>query len=734
MHKYNKVSCALMTSALALSMFGTTACRRAPSSTEGTTALSTAVSSETDNGKEEPSDDTTDSTSETTDPRPMDPIEQQAKTLAAELGVTDEELHGKYDLFLKYADIVVNNPKLGEWRAYALHVFPILADHLTKENEEYFMGNLKDLLMKSLVLSDAAGEYIEQSNQIRIYGDGIVYETESTYTTAFHELIHFIDDTVDGKKTDDVYYTDTRFTYQDDYTDEEWAHASDYVDNCCDAAFITEGGAELFMGKYFSKTPRAYYCETSFLTGLEWIYGSETLDKIFFSHDSSMQFIRLLEDAGYSPEKICHLFDSFNFYTYQRIDMPEDPIRYEDVLIDLYTHVKDSNWKEDKVFYQILWQIHQGFSYQVEMKHTDVDFPDMWDFSKSLTSQVSQVNDADIMTILSVVLLDGKPYLTCGLYPVDDTKKLSSSALIIDYDFENKSIRSHELYSHAFPKKVPAASAPGDALDARLLSLKHDNTAAHQQTAYAGSSDLQASYERAAKIGNQYGMSIYLGENIPSYIDCSKAISESSHIRTALDHLEAVLADFPEDFFDQFNYGYYSGFEIVIADRPLWNELQVYSTDNGYRINICLDCRSDETLSTMKDILRDAIFSAVDLKLQNYFENLEEPQFSEEVWITKNPEGFTYYGYINDDFVKEEYELNKKYLVSFTSMRCAPKERSQLMAALLEGEELTEECLEKAQFYSACIREAFDDASWPENTVWEKRIEDQKSGSQEKAA
>ena len=67
-------------------------------------------------------------------------------------------------------------------------------------------------------------------------------------------------------------------------------------------------------------------------------------------------------------------------------------------------------------------------------------------------------------------------------------------------------------------------------------------------------------------------------------------------------------------------------------------------------------------------------------------------------------------------------------------MRCAPKERSQLMAALLKGEALTEECLEKAQFYSACIREAFDDASWPENTVWEKRIEDQKSGSQEKAA
>ncbi len=729
MHRFKNVSCALMAGALTISAFAAAGCRKVEETSKESTTVSTvattvADSSETDPGirTDSSSEDPSDSSAEDSSREPQDPVEKQAKSLAAELNVDESELHGKYELFIKYADCVVNNPKLGEWRAYALHMFPVVADHLAPENEEYFLGKVKDLKMESLYLSDAAGEFIALNNGIRIFGDGIVYNTEATYSTVFHELTHFVDATIHGEDEPDVYYTGKRFTYQDDYTDEEWQYASEHVSHCYSTNFITEGGAELYAGKYFTKAPRSYYCENSFLTGLEWIYGSEKLDELFFGNDSSMQFIQLLKDAGYTDEQICVVLDSFNYYTYSRGNRPDKLVRYEDVLIDLYTQVKGNDWKKDKVFSQILWQIKNAFYYDVDLQHSDVTYSDLWQFSDSITGSVDQGDNPKPLDILTVVILDGKPYLTCGLERFDTYSPDRASTLIIDLDFDTTEVLSYEYFTHPFPETVPNPLPSGAALDAKLESFARDNSAAHQQVVYVGSPEWKEVYERAAQIGNKYGIFLYVGENIPSYITCSQLPSSVKNLKTALDKVEKILERFPEDYFDQFAYGNYAGFEIALVDRPLWNELMVYTTENGYVLNCALECRDETELKELESRLLDAIYSATDLKIKYYFENIEDPDFSEEIWKTYNPESSPYFGYLNSNDEKDTYNAYKDYFVSMTAMRNAPKDRSQLMTAILEGRDLSAPCIKKAEYYSRMIREAFDDSSWSEKTSWEEEI------------
>ena len=128
MLRSQKVGCVLLACIVLLEIFISTACRKTENKDSATAPAET---SETED--EEPSSTGPESSSSETEPMKMDPVEKEAKEIASELGVSEEELHGRYDLFIKYADCIVNNPKLGEWRGYALHYFPIIADHLTEE-------------------------------------------------------------------------------------------------------------------------------------------------------------------------------------------------------------------------------------------------------------------------------------------------------------------------------------------------------------------------------------------------------------------------------------------------------------------------------------------------------------------------------------------------------------------------------------------------------------------------
>ena len=199
---------------------------------------------------------------------------------------------------------------------------------------------------------------------------------------------------------------------------------------------------------------------------------------------------------------------------------------------------------------------------------------------------------------------------------------------------------------------------------------------------------------------------------VPSYVQTYASSLEGyefspesiQNMNTILDHVEAVLKRFPDGYFDQLDYGYYGGFEISIVEFAASNEMTVQYADDKYLMSFSMDCKAASDLLVEQDCrLMEAIFASTDKKLINYFENYEDPMFSESIWKELNPEDFYYHGYQDAD-----YEKFNDYVVCYDGMRCAPKDRATLMESLMEPYAIPGPCLEKAEFYSRCIRQAFE--------------------------
>lgn len=734
MVRSQKVGCAILAGVLILEGFLGSACSR-KEKTESTTSSTETIESES----EDPSSISSEETSSAVPQAPVDPVKEEALALAAELGMKEEELRGKYDLFLKYADCVVNDPKTGVFRAYALHQFPIVADHLSPENEEFFLEKVRDLRFSSQALTDASGDFNAPGDIIRFSNDGINYDDDFTFTVLFHELTHFVDAFISGPDEADLFYTGKRFAYQDDFTSDEWNNTPEGFYPCVASSFITEGGAELYMAKYHAKVASTYLCEVHFLTGFEWIYGSDALDELFFSPESSVKFVKILQDIGYTDEQICKVAASFNYETYHRIDEPQDFYRFEDVLIDMYEHEKGAGWKDDKVFLHILQAINCNYAGDHEYRHDGLaslltPYNEFLDWTNALIDRAFPGEEVPYLGTLNVIILDGKPYLSVPVVYCNDVG-VNPSAIVIDFDFDKDEIRSKEKIYYDSLKSIPEALPSGKALDDRLASFKHDNSKAHSQSAFQGAEPkMQEIYDRAAEIGNKYGVYIYLGENIPEYVQYSNRDITIATYKDMLDRIEKVLAKFPDGYFDQFNYGYYSGFEIDLVNWAVWDELYVYHTDKGYVMNISLDCKNEKVRSKMEDLLIEAIFSATDYKILNYSENFETPPFSESRWKELNPTGFYYIGFRDEDYTNETFKEWKEYVTTPEGLRYAPKDRSQLMLSLIRGDELPEGCIVKADLYCETIREAFDTDGWPEKTTWEEALAKLKGESEQKAA
>ena len=723
---FKKACCTLMAGVLTVSVFSAAGCRKKENTESSGMDTSIQSSESTENTVAPLSSEA----EETVYQNPASSSETEAKKLAQELGLPVEDLHGKYDFFLKFADAIIHNPGLIEYRGFVVNLFPIVADHIEEEDEEFFLSKLKELRFESAYLAENAGEFRSWGNEIRIFGDGVLYETEATYETVMHELTHFVDAFIDGEWEGNMALVDGRLAYREDITEEQWINADEYLT----ASFIVEGGAELYTGKYFTKSPMTYPCPHNFLTGFEWIYGSDALDELFFSENSTELFIGYMKDAGYTDEQIVNVINSFNHYTYSYVDAPKELVRMEDVLIDLYEHEKNTNWKDDKIFCKILTQINQGLFEDVPLKHTEVNdilmtYCELQDFSSSIIDQIDQGTNPGLLGTFKVMILDDKPYLTVDLLRTDEVEKDRSAALLVEYDFDTGKVLSYDYYVHVYPKVLPEPLPDGKDLSERLDSFIHDSSPLHNQKPYSETGDMKELYARAAELGNKYGVYIRLGDDLPPYAETyvfdmgSEFEVDNKKINDMLDLAEKVLSRFPEGYFDQFNYGYYKGFEICIFKWPLYYGLNLFNTEDGYIMSYSMDCVCTEDPVEQERGLIQAIFDATDLKLRNYFENMSDPMFSESIWNSKNPATFYYTGYLSDEVVSEEYANFSDYVVSKEALHSGRKDRILLMEALFGAEKIPDPCKEKARFYCQCIREAFDDSTWPEKTSWEETLD-----------
>lgn len=297
----------------------------------------------------------TEEPTETPEPIPsLDPYIDKALKTAIEHGLTELDVRGEYESFLRFSETVDGNEGLGEFREFVYRIFPVVADNIDRMDDERFFNMLGGLKIEFAELEGNFGEYWNGTNTVYLNEPWLREEPYKAPELLFHELTHFLDASLCRGSYYSSYVRDGELVTIDDVSSLS-SEEIESLTSCRDTAFITEGGAELIASEYLDTSPRTYFESCAFFTGLQYIYGEEILADLLFRTDSDGAFAGMLFDAGYSEERYYAACDTLNHITRPELyPEPQTYIAPEDILIDLYEAERGEGWKEDADFLYIL--------------------------------------------------------------------------------------------------------------------------------------------------------------------------------------------------------------------------------------------------------------------------------------------------------------------------------------------------------------------------------------------
>ena len=394
----------------------------------------------------------------TPDPDPDHAAMAQALEMAAAHNIPESSIRGKYDLFVRFCTKVECNGRLGEFEDYVYLLFPMIADHIKPENEDYFLAKLGSLKILSRQLQvNHAGEYDQSGNRAFINSLYLESDDISYLSTVMHELTHFVDTNIDGPMEKAAFTVDHAYPVNDVPKDLQGS-----LIGTSEVDFLIEGGAELYVAKYFTHYARAYTPAVQFLTGLEYLCGSELLDEFFFSHDSAYLISEYLIEQGFTPEELIYFYTTMYAMCYWKT--PTGTIlRPEDVLIRLYEKLRGGDFREDPAFCYILSSIYRkDFDFDVFpspneefLRSNLLSYEDHQIFFSSILAQLDGLPPLKFyVQQVCCLFLDGKLYLAAEVTRYDgddddtnDETGVPHEALVIDYDFETGMASSYELFT-----------------------------------------------------------------------------------------------------------------------------------------------------------------------------------------------------------------------------------------------------------------------------------------------
>ncbi len=414
------------------------------------------ISAPTETGM--PEDPTPEPTAEPT-PEPTaeptaapDPIQAQASALAAQHGLTEEDLRGEYGLFIEFSEAIEGNPELGEYDELVYLIFPVIADHTDYIDTDYLFGKLGQLrICESELDPGHAGEFWLSTNTIFLNPDRGESDDSQLPSIVFHELMHFIDFTVNDEETM-LYLLDGKLLAAEEFLglplDDQIRAMIVY-----DAEPILEGCAEIYTAKYFAGAARSYFDTCAFITGLEHIYGTEKLDELFFSKNSAALFAQLFLEAGYTEDEYYNAAASLNWLVNPAGYHPADYKRPEDILIDLYEYKLGSGWQTDEEFLYVLKALNGiAWSGYEESEHADflagIEF-DTWKKYEDFIAKVL----ADLPVDPDLRYLPPTPVIQNGRFTLaafaewtdPDTGELIHGTVAVEYDFAAEKPLGYEL-------------------------------------------------------------------------------------------------------------------------------------------------------------------------------------------------------------------------------------------------------------------------------------------------
>ncbi len=370
----------------------------------------------------------------TPEPTPLSQeLIDEAVRLAAVHGLTEEDLHGEYALFLDFAETAENNRHLNRYKETLYRIFPVIADNTEYIDCDYLLKREAGLsIIDNEITGMHRGEYHRDTNTVMINTKSEEPIDHRWPATVFHELMHFVDHSA-GSDFDEWYYflDDKVLTFADflNLSDEDMSRA----EPCLAADYIVESGAELFTAKYFTGATQSYLEPCQFLSGLEYIYGTERVKELFFSTDSDVKSAKMFFEAGYSYDRYADATSSLNWLTYpEQCSEPDNYISPEEILIDLYKAELGDGWESDR-----------GFRYILDTFTAD------WDYCEVLNAKVyAELPFAPILFCSppSPVIIGGQMIL--GAYATwtdPGTNRTVSGAITAEYDFEEEKTNGYRL-------------------------------------------------------------------------------------------------------------------------------------------------------------------------------------------------------------------------------------------------------------------------------------------------
>lgn len=241
--------------------------------------------------------------------------------------------------------------------------------------------------------------------------------------------------------------------------------------------------------------------------------------------------------------------------------------------------------------------------------------------------------------------------------------------------------------------------------------------------------ELELLRQRADVLGQSLGLVIRIGTDCQTdYQDFNAVLlTDPDYVAYQLRILERALAAYPEGFFQQLCYDSYAYIDIHLI-----GELTAkphYGT--GDRYGGFVQPQEDHYLMVIDGMSagENTYYHEFSHIIDDYLAwnswQREDALFSEERWLSLNPEDFEYtWDYAREQELTQAWE---RYFIDTYSTINSTEDRARILEyGMMEYTqwmfEEKPEALEKLRYYSVCIRDAFDTTGWPEQLLWEQYL------------
>ena len=239
-------------------------------------------------------------------------------------------------------------------------------------------------------------------------------------------------------------------------------------------------------------------------------------------------------------------------------------------------------------------------------------------------------------------------------------------------------------------------------------------------------------YDRAAELSERFDLDIRIADQaVRDYTGYdSELLTDPEVTAQALDELERVLKRYPEGFFTQLKYGDRHVVRIELVDSLSGKEgHDVSSGTSAFTVRRPGYCMIVLNARRIRESVVFHEFSHVIDDRMAYEARLRpEAMYSEEAWLSLQPEGFAYadsYQNIGEEVTKfydSGYFGSNYACVSATEDRAVTMEKACMAdRAVFDA---NPHLMAKLEYYCSCIRDSFDTSGWPETLPWEQLLSD----------